>query len=322
MAGEGNPNASTADREIVITRTFDAPPELVWRAWTDPTQVAMWWGPNGFTTTTHSFDLRVGGEWRFDMHGPDGRDYPNRITFDEIDEPNRLVYSTSDDAEVAPISFQSIVTFERQAEQTKLTMRMTFPTTEARERVVREFGAVEGGIQHVGRLAEHLSKEKKQRAVLTIALPSEREIIMVRTFDATRQQVWDANTKPELFKQWLTGPPGWSWIGCENDLRVGGKFRWAWRGPDAVEMAMSGEYREVVPNERIVRTETFEFGCAPQAGEQLATLTLAEGGAKTVLTIHLLYPSMEARDGTIASGMEHGVAAGYERLDALFAASA
>ena len=79
--------ASTADREILLTRIFDAPRELVFNAWTDPKQIVQWWGPRGFTTTTYEMDVKPGGVWRFVMHGPDGRDYENRITFDEVVRP-------------------------------------------------------------------------------------------------------------------------------------------------------------------------------------------------------------------------------------------
>jgi uncharacterized protein YndB with AHSA1/START domain len=108
---------------------------------------------------------------------------------------------------------------------------------------------------------------------------------------------------------------------CENDVKVGGSFRHMWRGPDGVEMAMRGVYREVVAPERIVRTESFEFGCESQAGDQLGTLVLTEKAGKTTLTLTLLYPSKEARDATIASGMEHGVAAGYDRLAEILASA-
>jgi uncharacterized protein YndB with AHSA1/START domain len=155
---------------------------------------------------------------------------------------------------------------------------------------------------------------------LKVATPTDREIVITRSFDAPRRLVWNALTTPELLKRWLFGPPGWEMTVCEEDTRVGGNFRWAWRGPNGEEMQMHGVYREVVPPERVVRTETFDFGCVPQAGEQLGTLVLTERGGKTDLTLTLLYPSKEARDGAIASGMEHGMAAGYDRLDEMFAA--
>jgi uncharacterized protein YndB with AHSA1/START domain len=156
---------------------------------------------------------------------------------------------------------------------------------------------------------------------LKVTTPTDREIVMTRVFDAPRTLVFDAMAKPELLKRWLSGPPGWSMVECENDLKVGGAFRHVWRRNDGTEMAMRGVYREVVPPERIVRTESFEFGCDPQAGEQVGTLVLTEQGGRTTLTLTLLYPSKEARDATIASGMECGVAAGYDRLAELLAST-
>lgn len=157
--------------------------------------------------------------------------------------------------------------------------------------------------------------------MLKVTTPTDREIVITRDFDAPRAKVWDAMTRPALLKRWLFGPPGWEMTVCEEDQRVGGAFLWAWRGPNGEAMAMRGVYREITPPERIVRTETFEFGCASQAGEQLGTLVLTERGGKTTLTLTVLYPSKEARDGAVASGMDQGMAAGYDRLDQVLAGS-
>lgn len=150
-----------------------------------------------------------------------------------------------------------------------------------------------------------------------VTTPTEREIVIMRDFDAARKLVWDALSKPKFLKRWLFGPPGWEMVICEEEQRAGGSFHWGWRGPNGEAMSMKGVYREVVPPSRVVRTESFEFGCAPQSGEQLATLELNEHGGKTKMTISVLYPSKEARDGAIASGMDQGMAAGYDRLDGL-----
>lgn len=156
-----------------------------------------------------------------------------------------------------------------------------------------------------------------QKNAMKIMTRGDREIVITREFNAPRRSVWDAMTRPELLRKWLFGPPGWEMTECVEDLRVGGRYRWAWKGPAGEAMAMGGEYREVVPQERIVRTETFEFGCDAQAGEQVGTLTLDEKHGRTALTIALVYPSKEARDGALASGMEHGMSAGYDRLEAM-----
>jgi uncharacterized protein YndB with AHSA1/START domain len=155
------------------------------------------------------------------------------------------------------------------------------------------------------------------RNTLNVTTPTDREIVITRAFNAPRSLVWEAMSKPELLKRWVSGPPGWEMTVCEEDARVGGTFRWAWTGPEGASMSMSGVYREVLPPERSVRTERFDVGCVPGGGEQLATLVLNEQGDATHLTITLLYASNDARNGAVASGMEQGMAASYDRLDDL-----
>ena len=158
---EKNDAAGMADCEIVISRVFDAPRELVWEAWTDPNHVVQWWGPNGFTTTIHEMDVRPGGVWRHTMHGPDGTDYPNKSVFVEVVKPERIVYTHGGGRKGSEgVSFKSTWTFEEQGGQTKLTIRMVFPTAEDRDRIVREYGAIEGGKQTLARLGEYLAKMK------------------------------------------------------------------------------------------------------------------------------------------------------------------
>jgi len=147
------------DQEIVTTRVFNAPRERVWEAWTDPDRIGKWWGPNGFTTTTHEMDVRPGGVWRFIMHGPDGVDYPNRISYKDVVKPERLVYlhDADDDTPDNPRWFVTTVTFDVEGGKTRLTMRARFPNRAAREAVVGY--AIEGAKQTLGRLAEYLIHE-------------------------------------------------------------------------------------------------------------------------------------------------------------------
>jgi uncharacterized protein YndB with AHSA1/START domain len=156
MAARPDPTAA-ADREIVLTRDFDAPRELVFEAWTDPDRVARWWGPRGFTTTTHEMDVRPGGVWRFVMHGPDGTDYPNRIVYVEVVRPERLVYRHAGEGDAADVRFHTTVTFVEQGGKTQLTLRMVFETAADRDRVAEKYGAVEGGKQTLERLGEYLA---------------------------------------------------------------------------------------------------------------------------------------------------------------------
>ncbi len=144
-----------ADREIVLSREYDAPRELVWRAYTEPAHVASWWGPNGFTNTVHEMEVRVGGRWRFIMHGPDGTDYPNRIVYQEVVRPERLVFLHGEDVDDDPGAFHVTVTFDDLDGRTRVTQRMLFATA-AQKAEVEQFGAVELGKQTLDKLAAYL----------------------------------------------------------------------------------------------------------------------------------------------------------------------
>jgi uncharacterized protein YndB with AHSA1/START domain len=141
---------------IIATRVFDAPRDLVFEAWTDPKHLAQWWGPTGFTTTTRAIDFRSGGVWRFVMHGPDGRDYENRISYVEIVKPERLVYRHGGGEDVDPVQFEVMVAFEDLKGKTKLTMQMVFPSAAERERVIKDYGADKGLAQTLARLGEYV----------------------------------------------------------------------------------------------------------------------------------------------------------------------
>jgi uncharacterized protein YndB with AHSA1/START domain len=155
---------------------------------------------------------------------------------------------------------------------------------------------------------------------LQITTPSDREIAMTRVFDAPREMVFEALTRPELLKRWLLGPDGWSLDVCEIDLKVGGAYRYMWRREaDGTEMGMSGVYREIAAPERIVATEVFDQPWYP--GEAVGTTVLTEQGGKTTLTSTMLYASQEARDGVLKSGMEDGVGASYDRLAEVLAST-
>jgi len=136
---------------ITITRLVDAPRERVWEAWTVPEQLEQWWGPDGFSVTTHEIDIREGGQWRFLMRGPDGRDYPNHIVFTKIVKPERIEHDHGGDD--GKVHFKAVITFEERGGKTLVTMKSTFPTHEDLRRVVEEYGAIEGGKQTLGRMA-------------------------------------------------------------------------------------------------------------------------------------------------------------------------
>ena len=150
-----------ADRELVLSRLLNAPRTLVFDTWSDAGHVSKWWGPQGFTTTTHEMAFKVGGRWRFTMHGPDGTNYPNIIVYTEIVRPERICYDHGDDesAENPVANFKVVVTFEDRAGKTFLTLRMIVDSAQQLEEM-KKFGAVEGGTQTLDRLEQCLAAKQ------------------------------------------------------------------------------------------------------------------------------------------------------------------
>jgi uncharacterized protein YndB with AHSA1/START domain len=277
------PAENTGDREIVITRDFHAPRELVWEAITDPKHIVNWWGPRGFTTTIEKMDFRVGGEWKHTMYGPDGTKYPNEKVFKEIAKPERMVFShggrreggSSVDA-VATWTFDEIT-----PDKTKVTLRLVFPSAAERERVVKEFGAIEGGKQTLEKLGEFLAKTAIKPFVIT------------REFNAPRELVWKAWTERERMMKWF-GPKGFTMPAAKMDFRPGGTFHYCLCAPDGKEMWGRFVFREIVPPEKLILVNSFsdEDGgitrhpfSATWPLEMLTTTTLTERAGKTKLTI-------------------------------------
>ena len=240
--------SSTADREMVVTRTIKAPRELVFQAFTDPQHVGHWWGPNGFTLTTFSMDVKPGGSWRYVMHGPDGRDYQNKITYLEIVKPERLVYLHGDgsDNEVEQVSFQTTLTFVEQEGKTTVTMRALFPTAQERDRVVKEYGALEGGKQHLARLEGHLEKQP-------VSEVSDREIFTTRVMKASQALIFRAFADQQRLKNWW-GPNGFTNTIEQFDFLPGGTWKLIMHGPDGTDYHNESRFDEIVEPARIVFT--------------------------------------------------------------------
>ena len=157
MAEKNSIDLGQDPRSIIGSRVFDAPRELVFSAFTDPKHLAQWWGPDGFTLTTNSHDFRPGGVWRFVMHGPDGRNYQNRVTYDEIVPPERIVYRHGGGDDVEPVQFNTTITFENLGTKTRVIWHGRFPSAAERARVIKEYGADKGLAQTMARLAEHVA---------------------------------------------------------------------------------------------------------------------------------------------------------------------
>jgi uncharacterized protein YndB with AHSA1/START domain len=286
---------STADREIVQERVFDAPRELVWKAWTDPKHIDKWWGPNGFRNETFSMDLRVGGFWRFVMHGPDGKAWQNWIRFDEISTHERLVYAHGDEGDEP--HFHVTVTFTEQGKRTKVTMRTVFPTAEA-VAAVKKFGAVEGGQQTMARLAGYLPHLADGSA--------DNAMVLTRLFDAPVALVFAAWTTPQALMRWW-GPKHFTLPTCEVDFRPGGAYRMVMQDPEGREYPFHGEYREIVRNERIVFHAIIDH---LPGNEVLTTVTFVEENGKTRLTVRQERPA----DKDAAKGQMEGWSGSLEKL--------
>jgi uncharacterized protein YndB with AHSA1/START domain len=156
MAAKSSPLENTSDREITTTRVFDAPRDLVFSMYTEQEHIEKWWGPRGFRTTTSEMNVKPGGTWRFIMHGPDGRDYKNRIVYMEVDRPSLLVYKHDPEKGTEPVNFEVTITFIEKGDKTEVNVRMLFPSVTARDYVAKAHGAVEGLTQTMDRLGEHL----------------------------------------------------------------------------------------------------------------------------------------------------------------------
>ena len=180
----------TTDREIVASRVFDAPRELVWEAMANPDHVVNWWGPRGFTTTVEVMDLCPGGIWKHVMHGPDGTEYPNQSIFTEVVKPERIVFVNSGGKAGAPgVQFSSTWSFDAlDARKTRVTIRMVFETSEARDKVARTTAPSRAPTKTLARLGEFLAPGS---------------VVIERFFDAPTDKVWRAITEPEQIQQWF-----------------------------------------------------------------------------------------------------------------------
>jgi uncharacterized protein YndB with AHSA1/START domain len=150
-------SANRPKNELLFVRELDAPRELVFDVWTHSEHLSKWWGPDGFSVTTEPMVAVAGGSWKFIMHGPDGRNYPNNINFIEVNKPEYIIYKHSGEADTEDVRFEVKIHFETIGTKTRLTMNMIFETAEELQRVAREYGAIEGAEQHLNRLLNYIN---------------------------------------------------------------------------------------------------------------------------------------------------------------------
>jgi uncharacterized protein YndB with AHSA1/START domain len=268
------PERSNAN-EIRITRIYDASVETVWDAWTDPDQVAQWWGPRGFTTTTYSKDVRPGGSWVYNMRGPDGTDYPNQANYLEVEKYTKLVYDhgASDDQ---PPFFRVIVLFSDLKGKTKLEMSMTLPTPEAAEET-RRFIKKVGGYSTWDRLSEYLEKE----------VSGKEKFVITRSFNAPLDLMFEVWTNPKHLTQWLP-PSGFEMQLIRSDIKPGGSIFYVMTGNN-LKMYGRAEYLKIEKPGHLVYIQQFcdenekvsRHPMAPTWPETMqTTVDLAEEGSE------------------------------------------
>jgi uncharacterized protein YndB with AHSA1/START domain len=303
---------------LKIIRVYDAPVKAVWEAWTNPKQVAQWWGPRGFTLTSHSKDLKVGGSWHYTMHGPDGVDYPNKTKYFEVEKYSRLVYDHGGNDDRPPL-FRVTVQFSENKGKTKMEMSMVLPTPEAAEET-RKFIKKAGGDSIWDRLAEYLAKESSGK----------EQFVINRTFDAPIDLMYEMWSNPKHFPQWLP-PTGFIMRFIRADIQPGGSSFYYMTDGGSMKMYGRTQYLELIRPNQIVYTQQFcdenekisRHPLAPTWPEtMLTTVTLSEEGPeKTRVTITWEVYGPSTRDELEAfvkekGGMTLGWTGSFDKLEA------
>jgi len=290
--------SSVAERKLVLTRVFDAPRDLVFRAWTDPLQLAQWWGPTGFTNPLCELDLKPHGEIRIDMRGPDGKVYPMSGAFREIVESERLVFTSAAlNATGKPI-FENLntVTFEEfEGNKTLLTVnvRVLWETPEAAPSLD---GMSMGWSLTIDRLANFIAPDA-----------SDRELRATRFFKAPRELVYRMWTEPQHIAQWW-GPRGFTTTIHHMDVRTGGEWRFIMHAPDGTDFQNHKVYDEVIPLQRLVMNHV-----SWPHHRMYVNFTDTEGG--TQVAIRMLFESAAERDKVVVEyHAEEGLRENLDRL--------
>ncbi len=318
-------------KAFTIERTFKTTPERVWALWTTKEGVESWWGPEGFTTKVHALDLQPRGRFDFEMTAAAPEQVQamkdmgmpltsrTRNVYLEVVRARRLVLKTRVDfvPDVAPYDITSEVDFVKVPEGMKLVFTSTKMHNEEWGELARQGQMSQ--LDKLGRLLGEVGAPSPGHAPVTLALPSEREILISRVFDAPPERVYRAHVDPNALSEWW-GPTGYVNTIDRWEPRKGGAWRIVQKAPDGTEHPFRGVFKEVVPSKRL--TWTFEY--EPLAGH-ISTQTVTfepERGGKTRLTVRVLFADQGERDGMLASGMEWGMRQGYERLDDVLARGA
>lgn len=315
MAAKNKPN------EIYITRIYDASVKLVWDAWTDPKQVAKWWGPRGFTITTHSKDLKPGGHWAYTMHGPDGTNYENKTNYHVVEKYSRLVYDHGGNDDRPPL-FRVTVEFADLKGKTKMDMTMTVETEEAAKQMKKHIYQASGNSTW-DRLAEYLDKETFGK----------ESFVINRTFEAPIETMFKVWTDPKHFSQWLA-PKGFNMEITKANVKPGGALEYSMSNDSGFKMYGRIDYLKINSPDLISYTQQFcdEQGNisrhpgAPSWPETMLTVVTltAEENNQTRVTVHweptgAVTPAELQAFIKERTGMTQGWTGSFEKLDAYLA---
>jgi uncharacterized protein YndB with AHSA1/START domain len=320
-----NPQMSQVAREkqgdtkdILITRVFDAPRELVWKEWTEPERVIRWWGPKTYTSPSAEMDVRVGGQYLSCMRSSEGKDIWSTGTYTEVFEPERLAMTDSfADAKgnIVPSSFygmggmpmelQIMVTFEEHDGKTTMMLRHSGMHIEMAK------DAEQGWNESFDKLAQDMHDEIFVRMkTLVLAEPGKQVATIIRVQDAPRKMVFKAQTDPDLFVQFW-GPEQYTTTVDKMDIRQGGEWRVIQRDLEGNEFAFRGVYHTVRSPELII--DTWEFEGMPDH-LIMETIKFEEVEGRTKLTNISSFQSVDDRDGMYKAGMVEGAVATMDRL--------
>ena len=334
---EYKPTSSTKtveEQELVIERIFDAPRDLVWKAWTEPERLMQWWGPKGSTLTVARLVFRPGGVFHYSMRAPNGQERWGKCVYREITAPKRMVYMNSfSDAEgnltrdplsaTWPIEILNTLTLSEREGKTNLTLRGSPYCANEAER--KTFDDARSGVQQgfkgtLDQLSNYLAKAQNKGEIPLgktnlIAEPGKQELVTTRFFDVPPERVFNVYTDPKLIPQWW-GPKKYITEVDTMEFRPGGLWRFVQRDASGHEYAFHGVYHAIQPPERLV--QTFEFEATP-GHVLLQTVTFEEHNSQTKLTNQLVFQSVGDRDGMLQSGMEAGESESMDRLAELLA---
>lgn len=296
-------------RTIEVSRLVNAPRPLVFKMFTEAKHIDAWWGPEGFRNETHEMNFFPGGIWRYTMHGPDGKDWPNWIKYKTIDAPELILYDHG--GEIGePAHFEGCIRLDDKVGKTNVTLTLNFPSTDARDATLK-FGAMEGGKQTLARLGEYAESE----AAKSGGPLENKPFIISRIFDAPHQLLFDCFTKPEHMQKWW-GPKGVKIVKASMNLRPGGTYHYGMQANDGPVMWGRQVYREITPPSRIVLVNSFsdeQGGLTRHPGapdwpiELLSTFTFEyEGDGKTRLTIRweLMDNAVESERAAFLGGFD------------------